>query len=98
MTMVIVGGGPTGVELAGALAELRAHVLPKDFPGLDLSQTRILLVEGADVAGQDPVQLRRRIGYVFQGVGLFPHLRVGENVAITPRLLKWPEADVAALA
>lgn len=47
MTMVIVGGGPTGVELAGALAELRAHVLPKDFPGVDLSQTRILLVEGA---------------------------------------------------
>jgi NADH dehydrogenase len=47
MTMVIVGGGPTGVELAGALAELRAHALPKDFPGLDLSQTRILLVESA---------------------------------------------------
>lgn len=48
MTVVIVGGGPTGVELAGALAELRAHVLPKDFPDLDLSQTRILLVEAAD--------------------------------------------------
>ena len=52
-------------------------------------------VEGADVAGQEPVQLRRRIGYVFQGVGLFPHLRVGENIAITPRLLKWPDAEVA---
>ncbi|MCE3289700.1 MAG: transporter ATP-binding protein [Caulobacter sp.] len=55
-----------------------------------------VLVEGADVAGQDPVQLRRRIGYVFQGVGLFPHLRVGENIAITPRLLQWPQPDIAA--
>jgi len=55
-----------------------------------------VLVEGADVAGQDPVQLRRRIGYVFQGVGLFPHLKVAENIAITPRLLKWPGPDIAA--
>ncbi|MDB5472688.1 MAG: opuBA [Caulobacter sp.] len=55
-----------------------------------------VLVEGADVAASDPVQLRRRIGYVFQGVGLFPHLRVAENIAITPRLLKWPQPDVAA--
>lgn len=55
-----------------------------------------VLVEGVDVATQDPVQLRRRIGYVFQGVGLFPHLRVAENIAITPRLLKWPDADIAA--
>lgn len=54
-----------------------------------------VLVEGADVAAQDAVQLRRRIGYVFQGVGLFPHLKVAENIAITPRLLKWPEADIA---
>lgn len=54
-----------------------------------------VLVEGADVAAQDAVQLRRRIGYVFQGVGLFPHLKVAENIAITPRLLKWPGADIA---
>ena len=55
-----------------------------------------VLVDAADVATQDPVQLRRRIGYVFQGVGLFPHLKVAENIAITPRLLKWPEAEIAA--
>jgi NADH:quinone reductase (non-electrogenic) len=48
MTTVIVGGGPTGVELAGALAELRRHVLPRDFPELDVSQARILLVEASD--------------------------------------------------
>ena len=52
-----------------------------------------VLVEGEAVAAQPPAALRRRIGYVFQGVGLFPHLKVGENIAITPRLLAWPEAD-----
>ncbi len=55
-----------------------------------------ILVEGVDVAGQDPVLLRRRIGYVFQGVGLFPHLTVTENIAITPRLLGWPGPEVVA--
>ncbi len=47
-------------------------------------------VGGIDIATQDPVTLRRRIGYVFQGIGLFPHLNIGENVAIVPRLLGWP--------
>lgn len=41
-------------------------------------------------------ELRRRIGYVFQGVGLFPHMSVGENVGITPRLLGWDRGRVAA--
>jgi NADH:ubiquinone reductase (H+-translocating) len=48
MTTLIVGGGPTGVELAGALAELRHHVLPRDFPELDVSRARILLIEASD--------------------------------------------------
>jgi osmoprotectant transport system ATP-binding protein len=46
-------------------------------------------VEGEDVRAVDAVELRRRIGYVFQGVGLFPHMTVAENIAITPRLLGW---------
>ena len=53
-------------------------------------------VDGRDVTAGDPVALRRRIGYVFQNVGLFPHLTVGDNVAATPRLLGWTPADVAA--
>ena len=44
-------------------------------------------VEGEDVQSVDAVTLRRRIGYVFQGVGLFPHMTVAENIAITPKLL-----------
>jgi NADH dehydrogenase len=48
MTIVIAGGGPTGVEIAGALSELRKHVLPKDYPGLDFSDMKIYIIEGAD--------------------------------------------------
>jgi osmoprotectant transport system ATP-binding protein len=55
-----------------------------------------VLVDGEDVLSGDPVALRRRIGFVFQEVGLFPHLTVAENVAITPKLLGWREADIAA--
>ena len=47
-------------------------------------------VDGENIAGQDPISLRRRIGYVFQGIGLFPHMTVEENVAMVPRLLGWP--------
>jgi osmoprotectant transport system ATP-binding protein len=46
-------------------------------------------VQGKDVTLVAPYRLRRRIGYVFQEVGLFPHLTVGENIAVTPRLLGW---------
>lgn len=49
----------------------------------------VIEVEGTNVAEIDPVLLRRRIGYVFQGVGLFPHLSVAENISITPKLLGW---------
>ncbi|HEB90224.1 MAG TPA: ATP-binding cassette domain-containing protein [Deltaproteobacteria bacterium] len=55
-----------------------------------------ILVAGEDTARLDPVQLRRRIGYVFQGVGLFPHWRVADNVAAVPRLLAWPEERIRA--
>lgn len=47
-------------------------------------------VDGQDVRDVDPVQLRRRIGYVVQGNSLFPHLSVAGNVAVVPRLLGWP--------
>jgi NADH dehydrogenase len=45
LDIVIVGGGPTGVEIAGALAELRKHVLPKDYPELDLKEMDIYLIQ-----------------------------------------------------
>jgi osmoprotectant transport system ATP-binding protein len=47
-----------------------------------------------DVREQDPISLRRGMGYVIQSVGLFPHFSVADNVAVVPRLLKWPESQV----
>ncbi len=47
LTFVIVGAGPTGVELAGAMAEIARQVIPRDFRAIDTTTTRILLVEGA---------------------------------------------------
>ncbi|MBK8311584.1 MAG: NAD(P)/FAD-dependent oxidoreductase [Chitinophagaceae bacterium] len=48
MNIVVVGGGPTGVEVSGALAEMKKYVLPKDFPELDFSKMNIYLLEGAE--------------------------------------------------
>ena len=48
LNIVIAGGGPTGVELAGALAEMRKYMLPRDYPGIDFSMMNIYLVEGYD--------------------------------------------------
>jgi len=60
---------------------------------LDASAGQIL-VDGRDVQQLDPVQLRRNTGYVFQGVGLFPHMTIGENVAITLRLMQRPDREI----
>ena len=48
MNFVIVGGGPTGVELAGALAEMKKNILPKDYPDKDFSKLTIYLLEGTE--------------------------------------------------
>jgi osmoprotectant transport system ATP-binding protein len=48
-----------------------------------------ILIDGRDIAREKPTELRRRIGYVIQQVGLFPHLTIGQNVAVVPRLLRW---------
>lgn len=48
LNFVIVGGGPTGTELAGALAEMKKHILPKDYPELDFSKMKIILLEASD--------------------------------------------------
>jgi osmoprotectant transport system ATP-binding protein len=55
-----------------------------------------VLVDGDDIAKVDRVELRRRTGYVIQQAGLFPHLKVADNVAAVPRLLGWDKARVRA--
>ncbi|WP_418607244.1 ABC transporter ATP-binding protein [Georgenia sp. SUBG003] len=55
-----------------------------------------IVVGGEDVTNTDPDWLRRRIGYVIQAGGLFPHMTVGANVALVPGMLKWDKARTAA--
>ncbi len=64
---------------------------------IDPTSGRILL-NGEDIAAADPVELRRRIGYVIQQVGLFPHKTVLENTATVPQLIGTPKAQARARA
>ncbi|MHC4845644.1 MAG: ABC transporter ATP-binding protein [Planctomycetota bacterium] len=59
------------------------------------ASTGAIHVDGRDVRATDPVALRRGIGYVLQGVGLFPHMTVAENVGVVPSLLGWSPDDIA---
>jgi osmoprotectant transport system ATP-binding protein len=55
-----------------------------------------VLIDGRSTGTVVEHELRRRIGYVFQRIGLFPHMTVGENIAVTPRLLGWDEERIGA--
>ncbi|HTX72996.1 MAG TPA: ABC transporter ATP-binding protein [Rectinemataceae bacterium] len=78
--------GPSGSGKSTILRMVNRLVEP--------SEGRVF-VEGRDLRGRDPEELRRRIGYVIQGVGLFPHLTVSANVAVVPSLLKWRKSRIA---
>src|SRR5687768_2664432 len=54
-----------------------------------------ILVNGTDVTKQDPVELRRGIGYVIQSIGLMPHRTIRHNIATVPRLLGWESPRIA---
>jgi osmoprotectant transport system ATP-binding protein len=60
---------------------------------IDLTSGTIT-VEGQDVSQVEPVQLRRRIGYVIQQSGLFPHMTIGDNISAVPRLLGWKKERI----
>jgi osmoprotectant transport system ATP-binding protein len=62
---------------------------------IDITEGDILL-GGRSVREQDPVKLRREIGYVIQQIGLFPHQTIGDNIATVPRLLGWSKERVRA--
>jgi osmoprotectant transport system ATP-binding protein len=74
-------GKTTTLKLVNRLVELDAGTV---------------LIAGRDVREGAPHELRRRIGYAFQQVGLFPHLTVAENIGITPALLGWERGRIAA--
>jgi osmoprotectant transport system ATP-binding protein len=55
-----------------------------------------ILVNGQNVLEANPIRLRRSIGYVIQGSGLFPHMTVAQNIALVPKLLHWPADKIAS--
>ena len=83
--LVLLGGSGCGKTTALKLMN-RLH---------EPTSGRVLLA-GEDTAKLEGHLLRRRIGYVFQGLGLFPHMSVAENIGITPRLLDWDEERIRA--
>lgn len=71
MNVVVVGGGPTGVELSGTLAEMKTHILPKDYPELDFRQMQIYLVEaGAELLGPMSVESQVKSKQYLQNLGV----------------------------
>lgn len=85
------------VALVGASGSGKTTLL-KTINGLITPDSGEVRIEGEAVGALTPHLLRRRIGYVFQEVGLFPHLTVAENIGITPKLLGWDKARRAARA
>ncbi|UQU65262.1 betaine/proline/choline family ABC transporter ATP-binding protein [Couchioplanes caeruleus] len=81
--------GPSGCGKSTILRMLNRLIEP--------SKGRIL-IDGEDVSRQDPVELRRHIGYVIQNVGLFPHQTIRTNVGTVPRLLGWNKKKTRARA
>ena len=82
------------VALVGGSGSGKTTLL-KTINGLNRPDAGRVSVAGEDVAQAEPHLMRRRIGYVFQEVGLFPHLTVAENIAITPKLLGWDKTRIA---
>jgi osmoprotectant transport system ATP-binding protein len=83
--LAIVGGSGSGKT---TLLRLANRLIEADRGNIT--------VEGCDVRAADPVSLRRRIGYVFQSGGLFPHMSVAANIGITPKLKGERDADITA--
>jgi NADH dehydrogenase len=75
LTLVVVGGGPTGVEMAGQIAELSRDTLRRDFRAMDPRQTRVLLIEASDrLLGTFPPSLSRKAAKSLQKLGATPML------------------------
>ena len=81
--LAIVGGSGSGKT---TLLRLANRLIDADQGSIQ--------IEGEDVRAADPVALRRRIGYVFQSGGLFPHMSVAANIGITPKLKGRPVAEI----
>ncbi len=77
--------GPSGAGKSTALRLVNRLTAP---------DSGTIRIDDDDIATLDPVVLRRRLGYVIQSIGLFPHWSVGDNIATVPRLLGWPKKRI----
>lgn len=84
-TVVLVG--PSGCGKSTTLKMINRLIEP--------SGGRIR-IGGEDVTDMDPVRLRRQVGYAIRSSGLFPHMTVAQNIALVPKMLRWPAARVRA--
>jgi osmoprotectant transport system ATP-binding protein len=82
---IIIFVGPSGCGKTTTMKMINRIIEP--------TSGRIIL-DGEDVTNVDPDQLRRRIGYVIQQIGLFPHQTIAENIATVPRLLGWDKKRI----
>jgi NADH dehydrogenase len=87
MTFVIVGGGPTGVELTGAICELKKHVLPTDYPELDLRRMRVILIEsGPELVNMlSPTNRNKAVEYLHD---------LGAEVWLNTKVLKYDGRNI----
>lgn len=77
--------GPSGCGKTTSLKMINKLVIPTSGK---------ILINGENTSKINSIELRRKIGYVIQQIGLFPHLTVAENIAIVPKLKKWEKEDI----
>lgn len=103
LTFVVIGGGPTGVELSGAFAELISHVMRKDYPMLDVAQARVVLVEAQpQILSTFPENLQRSALKRLKKMGVQPQLGMAvasvENDTVTFKDGSYLEASTVVWA
>lgn len=102
MNVVIAGGGPTGVEVAGAIADMKKFVLPKDYPELDFSKMNIYLLEGgprtlgpmSEKSSEDSCRYLKKLGVTVMTNTLVKdydgeHVSLGDGTTIPTSMLIW---------
>jgi osmoprotectant transport system ATP-binding protein len=82
---IVILVGPSGCGKTTTLKMINRIIEPS---------SGIIRLQGEDVTRENPDRLRRRIGYVIQQVGLFPHQTIGRNITTVPRLLGWPQKRI----
>lgn len=100
MNIVIVGGGPTGVELAGAMADLKNKILPKDYPELDFSKMQVILAEAGNtlLAGMSAEASAHALKYLLElGVEVIFNAAVKDYDGSRVRVEGYPDFDTKTL-